>query len=353
MFAKTRAVIDVEFGKPLVIDEVELPDPGPHHVIVKQFATGVCHSQLHRLRRENDERPALMGHESTGVVVARGQGVDYVTEGDHVLLSWVPRNAYPGMPGHYTPMATFRGKDLPIPAGSFSWMETVVCDDRWVVKMDRDLPTDVTAIVGCAVMTGAGAVLNTAHVTPGSSVAVYGIGGLGICTVQACANMSAFPIIAIDVSDEKLEYARQFGATHVINAAQEDPVAKVKEITNGGADYAFDMIGMAQTIAQLMPSVRRGAAGFGDGGTGVLVGVQPANPPIPVRDLIGGSRKLMNTQGGSGHAERDFPLYLKWFRQAKMPLEKIVTRRYHLEQINEACQALEQGQILGRAIVQF
>jgi Zn-dependent alcohol dehydrogenase len=353
MFGKTRAVVDVEYGKPLVVDDVELPDPGPHQVVVKQFATGVCHSQLHRLRRENDKRPALMGHESTGVVVARGQAVDYVAEGDHVLLSWVPRNAYKGMPAHYTPIARFRGEELPIPAGEFSWMDTVVCDDRWVVKMDKDLPTDVTAIVGCAVTTGAGAVLHTAQVTPGSSIAIYGIGGLGVCTVQTCANVSAYPIIAIDVSDKKLDYAREFGATHLINARNEDPVARVRELTNGGADFAFDMIGMAETIAQLMPSVRRGAAGFGDGGTGVLVGMQPANPPIPVRDMISGARKLMNTQGGSGDPERDFPMYLNWFREGKMPLERIVTRRYRLDDINEAVDALQRGLILGRAIIEL
>jgi Zn-dependent alcohol dehydrogenase len=232
MFGKTRAAVDVEHGKPIVVDEIELPDPGPHHVVVKQFATGICHSQLHRLHNAKQARPSLLGHESTGVVVARGSAVAYVTEGDHVLLSLLPRNANRDMPPHDTPILKFRGQDIPAGFSSHTWMETIVSDDRWVVKMDPSIPTDVTAVVGCAVQTGAGVVLNTAGVRAGNSVAVFGVGGLGLCTVQTCANIGAYPIIAVDLADDKLDLARSFGATHTINSWHMDPVKQIREITS-------------------------------------------------------------------------------------------------------------------------
>ena len=146
MFGKTLAAVDVEYGKPLVLDTVELPDPGPHQVIVKQFATGVCHSQLHRLRNPQQKRPEFLGHEATGVVIAKGPDVDYVAEGDHVLVTWLPRNGFRGMPGHRTATIKWRGQDLPAAYSSHTWMETVICDERWVVKMDKSTPTDVTAV---------------------------------------------------------------------------------------------------------------------------------------------------------------------------------------------------------------
>lgn len=350
---KTRAAVQVEYGKPLVVEEVELPDPGPMHVIVKQVASGICHSQLHRLHNPNTRVPGLLGHESTGVVIATGKDVGDFKEGDHVMLSLLPRNARPGMLRHQTPMVKFRGQEIPASFAAHTWMETVISDERWCVKMDDDVPMDVTAVVGCAVQTGAGAVLNTAHVGFGDSVAVYGAGGLGLCTIQTCANIGAYPIIAVDVADEKLEYAKQFGASHVVNATMEDPVARIQEITNGGADFAFDVIGVSKTISQLLPSVRAGVMGYDTGGTAVLVGVPQAPDTIPVRDFFGSAKKIMGCSGGTGHPERDFPLYLRWFKQGKMPLDKLVTRRYRLEEINEACEALAKGQILGRAIIVF
>jgi Zn-dependent alcohol dehydrogenase len=345
--------VDVEYGQPLLLEEVELPDPGPHQVIVKQFATGICHSQLHRLRNSTQKRPEFLGHEATGVVIATGMDVDYVAEGDHVMVTWVPRNGYLGMPRHDTAMLKFRDQLIPAASSSHTWMQTVVCDDRWVVKMGKDVPTDVTAVVGCAVLTGAGAALHTANVGIGNSVAVFGAGGLGLCTIQACANVSAYPIVVVDLVDEKLAFARQFGATHTVNGAREDAVAKIKEITGGGADFAFDMIGVSDTISQLLPSVRPGELGVQDGGTAVLVGFPNQNPGIPAPEVFGGAKKFMATAGGSGHPESDFPLFLSWYQHGKLPLDKLVTRRYRLEEINQACADLQRGQILGRAIVEF
>ncbi|MDE3076008.1 MAG: zinc-binding dehydrogenase, partial [Chloroflexota bacterium] len=350
----TPAVIGLEFGKPLIVEDVIVPDPGPMQIIVKQFASGVCHSQLHRLSNEKQSRPSLLGHESTGVVAAKGKDVSYLKEGDRVMISLFPRDARPGMLPHQTPMVKFRGQDLPATFGGHTWMETVISDERWCVKLDDGVPPDVAAVVGCAVLTGAGAVLNTAKVQVGNSVAVYGVGGLGLCTVQACANVGAYPIIAVDVADDKLEYARHFGASHTVNSAKEDPVAKIKEITAGGADFAFDVIGVPQTMSQIVLSVRAGAMAHSEGGSAVLVGVpHGGTPSIPIGDLSIGAKKFMGCWGGTGNPERDFPMYVRWFKEGKMPLDKLVTRRYRLEDVNEACRALKQGEILGRAILTF
>jgi Zn-dependent alcohol dehydrogenase len=350
---RTAAVLDVEFGQPPVVDDVELPDPGPMHVIVQQFASGICHSQLNRRRNPTVSRPACLGHESTGVVVAKGKDVTYVKEGDHVLIGFLPRNAEPGMLPHQTPRIKFRGHEVAAPFNAYTWMSTVIADERWLVKMSNDIATDVTSVIGCAVQTGVGAVLNTARVGAGDSAAIYGVGGLGSCAVQACANAAANPIIAVDVANDKLQYARTFGATHTINATDEDPIARINEITNGGADFVFDMVGSARTLSQLLPSVRPGVYGYNEGGTGVIIGIPNGETMVPVRDVFDGAKKLVGCLAGTGHPERDYPLYLEWFSEGKLPLDRLVTERYTMETINEACAALEQGRILGRAIVEF
>ncbi|MGH2366320.1 MAG: zinc-binding dehydrogenase [Chloroflexota bacterium] len=353
MPTKTRAALSIEYGQPIVVDEIELPDPGPMQVLVKQFASGICHSQLHQLHMPQLHRPILLGHEATGVVMETGPDVASVKAGDHVLVGLFARNAHPGMPRHQTPMVSYKGQQIAAGFGSHTWSEWVVSDERWLVKIGPDVPTDVTAVVGCAVMTGAGAVINTAKVPAGASVAVYGVGGLGLCTVQAAHNAGADPIIAVDVAQDKLELSKHFGATHTINAAKEDPVAAIKELTHGGADYAFDVIGATKTMEQVIPSVRPGVFGYDEGGTAVLVGQPMTQPVIPVRDLFGGARKFIGCAGGTGHPELDFPMYIRWFQEGKLPLDELVTRRYSLTQVNEACDALEKGEILGRSIIEL
>jgi Zn-dependent alcohol dehydrogenase len=204
-------------------------------------------------------------------------------------------------------------------------------------------------------MTGCGAAMNTARVRPGDRVAIFGAGGVGLCIVQACANLSAEPVIVVDLSDEKLEFARKFGATIGINAAKEDPVARIIEITGGGVDYAFDAIGVRVTSEQILRAVRFGNFPFGsaDGGTAILVGVAQGEATLPMGEFFRGNKIYRGTVGGSSIPERDFPLYLRWFREGRLPLDLLVSRRYTLDQINEACAALEQGQIAGRAIIEF
>jgi Zn-dependent alcohol dehydrogenase len=358
---KSPAAIYIEAGKPMVIDDIDLPDPGPSQVLVRHFATGVCHSQLHELNRPDPGLPLVLGHESTGVVTGVGSQVNHVREGDHVMVTWVPRNATGSTPRPTPANVTYRGQQVtfgaPAWTGTFTWSRETVADQQMVVPLDSDVATDVTSIIGCAVMTGAGAALNAAQVRPGNSVVVIGAGGVGLSVVQACANLSAHPIIVVDLADEKLEFAKQFGATIGINARNEDPVARVRELMGGeptsGVDFAFDAIGVGQTMEQILRMARGRQPGERDGGVAVLVGVPHGQlPTLPMHMLFGG-KVYRGAPGGCSTPDRDFPLLVRWYKEGKLPLDLMVTRRYRLEQINEACDALARGEIAGRAIVEF
>jgi Zn-dependent alcohol dehydrogenase len=190
-------------------------------------------------------------------------------------------------------------------------------------------------------------------VRAGNSVAVFGAGGVGHTIKQAAANVGAYSVIAVDLTEEKLAFAKQFGATHGVNAAEGDPVERIRELTGGGVDFAFDAIGVAKTMEQILLAARPGVIGLRDGGTAVLVGVPHGPPPsIEARMLFGG-KVYRGAPGGSSRPDRDFPMYVRWFKEGKLPLDLLVTRRYPLDQINEACAALERGEIAGRAIVEF
>ncbi len=358
---KTPAAIFVEAGKPLVVDDIDLPDPGPTQVAVRHFATGVCHSQLHELHRPNPNLPSVLGHESTGIVTGVGRDVSHVKQGDHVMVTWVQRNATRATPRPTPANVTYKGQPVhfgaPTFTGTFTWSRDTVADQQMVVPLDKDVATDVTSIIGCAVMTGAGAALNAAQVRPGNSVVIIGAGGVGLSVVQACANLHAYPIIVVDLSDDKLEFARKFGATIGINARTEDPVARVRELMGGeltsGVDVAFDAIGIGQTMEQILHMARGRQPGEREGGVAVLVGVPHGQmPTLPMHMLFGG-KIYRGAPGGCSIPDRDFPLLVRWFKEGKMPLEEMVTRRYSLEQINEACDALARGEIAGRAIVVF
>jgi Zn-dependent alcohol dehydrogenase len=351
---KTRAAVYVEIGKPMVIDEVQLPDPGPTQLLVKVFASGICHTQLHTLHNPAAKVPALLGHEATAVVMAAGPQVRGIREADHVMLSFVPRHL-PGGLRPDLPALRVRGQELRASGASSTWAEHAVVDQAFVVPMDTTAATDVTAVIGCAVTTGCGAVINTARVRPGDSVVVFGAGGVGLCAIQAAANVGAGPIIAVDVTEQKLEFARSFGATHGINGSAGSAVEQIHRLTNGGADFAFDAIGRPETIAQLLPSVRPAIPGWQpEGGTAVQVGIPRQQVNVGVLgDILPGGKIYRGTYGGSPNPERDYPMYVRWFQSGKLPLDRLVSRRFKLEQINEACEALERGEILGRAIVEM
>jgi Zn-dependent alcohol dehydrogenase len=349
---------------PLEVRELRLPDPGPHDVVVKQFASGVCHSQLHQMHSPR-ETPVVLGHESTGVVLARGREVRHVKEGDKVFVTWVPRDKPRG--------ARFAGAAaLPLGDGSialsqnvYTWADHTVADEQYVVRMRDDAAIDVTAIIGCAVMTGAGAVLYTAEVKRGESVAIFGAGGVGLSAVAAAREVGADPLIVVDLDDRKLDFARAFGASVVINAARADAVAEIHGLTThagettifgtpvSGVDHAFDCIGLPKTMQQIVAACRTGSFGWKKGGNAVLVGVPTQDLTFPPIEIMLHEKRFIGSCGGSCQPDRDFPIFLDWHRDKKLDLAALVTARYRLEQINEATHALETGKIFGRAILEF
>jgi Zn-dependent alcohol dehydrogenase len=360
---KAKAALFIAPKQPLIIAEIEFPDPGPDQVLVKLFASGVCHSQLHTIQRParpGHRLPELLGHESTGVVVAKGREVRHVKEGDRVITTWVDRdNATTNQPlvmhalndrTQYT--ADWRGKEVMHSAAT--WAECALAQERVVLPLSAGIATDVTSIIGCAVMTGAGAVINTLQVRSGQSMVVVGAGGIGLCAISAAAVVDAHPIIAIDVSDQKLEFARRFGATDVINSKKIDPIERIKDLTDGGADFAIDAVGLPETQEQILRAVRPGFSGRSRGGTALLIGITPPNAKaILDTNLFAGSRSFMRTSGGDCKPERDFPIFIRWYRTGKLKLDELVTSRYKLEQINQAVDDLEHGRILGRGILMF
>jgi Zn-dependent alcohol dehydrogenase len=347
---RTRAAILAEHNKPLVVDEVELADPSPDQVLVKLYASGICHSQLHQTHSAQQALPGLLGHEATGTVTAAGRNVTHVREGDKVFVTWVPRTPRDARPGAAT--GVWKGKTA-VSQNVWTWAEDVLCDEAYVVKMPDGTAMDVTAPIGCAVITGCGAVTTTANVQPGETVAVFGCGGVGLCAIQAAANVGAGMVIAVDLDQKKLDFARQFGATHVVNGAETNAVEAVRALTNGGADYAFDAIGVAQTMAQIVEAARGNRWGVTTGGTAVLVGVPTTPATIDAMQLLLGEKIFRGSLGGSGTPERDFLQYVSWFKEGRLPLEKLVTQRYTLDQVNEGVQALERGEIFGRSIMVY
>jgi Zn-dependent alcohol dehydrogenase len=363
MGVKGKAAIFVEPKKPLVVDEVVFPDPGADQVLVKLFSSGVCHSQLHTMQRParpGHRLPELLGHEATGVVAAAGRDVKHVKEGDHVITTWVDRdNATTNQPlvmhalndrAQY--LADWKGREVMHSAAT--WAEYALAQERVVLPMPKDAATDVTSIIGCAVMTGAGAIINTLQVRAGQSVVVFGAGGIGLCAISAAAIVDAYPVIAVDIIPGKLEFARRFGATHTINSKDGDAIQEIKELTSGGADFAIDAIGLPQTQEQILRAVRPGYSGMNKGGTALLVGITPPDAKaILDTSLFAGNRSFTRTSGGDCKPNRDFPIFLRWFREGKLKLDELVTNRYRLEQINTAVDDLEHGRILGRGILTF
>ncbi|MGI8549544.1 MAG: zinc-binding dehydrogenase [Dehalococcoidia bacterium] len=347
-----RVVVLPQEPGPLRLEELQLPDPGPHQVLVKQFAGGVCHSQLHQMHRQRTN-PVVLGHESTGVVLKAGSEVTNVREGDHVLVTWVPRDRE----------HTTRRPDqavLPLANGSlarsqnvFTWADHTIADEQYVVGMPLGTPTDVTAIIGCAVMTGAGAVYYTAGVKQGQSVAVFGVGGVGLSAIAAAKVVGADPIIAVDLNEEKLAFAKRFGATHGVNGSRGDAVEQVRTLSDGGVDFAFDAIGVKQTMEQIMSAAKPGLIGGPSGGTAVLVGVPTTTAELNMGDMLINEKTYKGSIGGSCKPQRDFAMFLQWFQEGKLDLNALVTRRYKLDQINEATDALQSGQIAGRAILEL
>lgn len=348
---KTKAAVQTASEAPLEVVDLEVPDPRADQVSVKLISSGICHSQLHQMENPGLPRPLVLGHEGTGVVTQVGRGVTHVKEGDHAIVTWVPRTPVRGRTAPELSGVTYR--EQPVHGNVYTWGEDVLVSGEYVVPISHDDPTDVSCLVGCAVLTGAGAVLNTAKARPGDSVAVFGVGGVGLSAVGMASILEAYPIIAVDLKDDKLEFAKEFGATHVVNASQTDPVQAIQEITNGGVDFAIDAIGLKVTNEQILPSTRGGGPGADNhGGMAILIGLPGWDITVDSRLFVTHQRQYRGSLGAT-YPDKDFPMFLRWHREGKFPLDKLVTRRYRLDDINEACGALKAGDILGRAIIEY
>ena len=347
---KSRVAIQTAHGEPLIIDELEFPDPEPDQVVVKMLSSGICHSQLHQIHNKESVHPLVLGHEGTGIVAHKGSRVTDLEEGDHAIVTWVSRTPITGPTFHHLSGVTYH-EELVSP-GVFTWAEDVLAHRDNVVPISKEEPTDLSCIVGCAVLTGAGAVMHTARVRPGDSVAIFGVGGVGLSAIRMAAILEADPIIAVDLRDDKLAFAREFGATLTVNASEVDPVEAIVDLTDGGADFVFDAIGVRKTTEQILAATREGGAGADNhGGMAVLIGIPTQEMTIDPMLFI--RQRRYRGSVGATYPDKDFPLYLRWHREGKFPLDKLITRRYKLEQINQACDDLEAGEILGRAIIEY
>jgi S-(hydroxymethyl)glutathione dehydrogenase / alcohol dehydrogenase len=348
-----RVAVLYERRTPLVIQDVELVPPSPTEVEIKIMASGVCHSDLHHVQRDTTSKlPLVLGHEGAGVVTAVGANVTRVVPGDHVIIAFGPKcgecyYCLRGQPYICTPAAPSRphlfrnGEPLNqfIEVGSFA--ERVVISERNVVKIRQDAPLAQCSLVACGVTTGIGAVVNTAKVEPGSNVLVIGTGGVGLNVIQGARLAGAARIIAVDVVDKKLEFAREMGATHLINAKTVDPVEAARSLTVGfGVDYAFEVIGNPKTIAQAYESVHKG-------GTAVVVGVADENAELTIKPvwMMRQAKTLIGCNYGSTRPQVDFPKIVDLYMEGRIKLDELITRRYGLDDVNEAFRAMEAGEV--------
>ncbi|MCW2540594.1 MAG: alcohol dehydrogenase [Frankiales bacterium] len=357
MTTSSRVAVVIPGTNKLEVMDVTLPDPGPYQVVVEQQASGVCHSQLHQIHSPR-KHPVILGHEATGVVLAIGSEVKHVAVGDDVLVTWVPRSPQP----EYRPAAAVT---LDLPDGTratsqnvFTWATTTIADEQYIVKAPPGTPKDLGSIIGCAVMTGAGAVLNSAQVKPGESVAVWGVGGVGLSAIAAARQSGANPIIAVDLDDAKLEFAKRFGATLTVNASKGDAVEGVRALTPGerstdvgGVDHSFDCIGKSITIKQTIGGARSGWWAERRGGSAYLVGVPTEEVTLDVMPLLIGEKRFIGSLGGSSIPEEDFPKFIEWYQKGEFDLDALITERVKLDDINEIVHELEAGKVAGRAIL--
>ena len=366
---KAKAAILFEVGQKLELRDVEVQPPQAGEVLVRMAAGGVCHSDLHVMTGHLvASLPAILGHEGSGIVADVGPGVTSVKPGDHVIPLWrlscgtceycsdgrpalCPEGTQIRMTGRLldgSTRFTLDGQEIKHFAGVSSFAESSVIPARAVLKIPEDFPLDRAALLGCAVITGVGAVFNCARVRPGSSVAVFGAGGIGLNVIQGAAIAGAEKIIAVDILPNKLEFARQFGATHTINGSTANAVEQIRALTDGkGVEYAFEAIGLPATMRQAYDSLRKR-------GMAVVVGVTPmtAEVSVPVMSLVYEERILTGSVYGSSRPSIDIPKLIALYRTGKLKLDELLTRRYPFAQINEAYDALERGEV-ARSVVTF
>jgi S-(hydroxymethyl)glutathione dehydrogenase / alcohol dehydrogenase len=362
-----RASVLFEQGKPLVVADLELEPPREGEVLVRMTASGVCHSCLHAADGswKGVPVPIVLGDEGAGVVDAVGPGVRDLEVGDHVVLSWAPtcgRCHYcvigrPNlcerrMPGRGvlldgTTRMSLRGRPVHHYGHVATYASSTVVPESSAIRIDRQIPLDRAALIGCSVMTGVGAVINTAAVPAGASMAVFGAGGVGLNVVQGGAMVAAHPIIAVDVKAARLGDATALGATHAVDGSREDPVAAIRSITRRGADYTFVAVGNARAMSQAIDALA-------PGGTCVLIGVGATGETVPLdpRLIVTGERVVRGSSYGSARTREDLPRLVELYRAGRLKIDELITRRYSLDEANEAFRALAAGE-LARGLIVF
>jgi S-(hydroxymethyl)glutathione dehydrogenase/alcohol dehydrogenase len=355
---KTKAAVLYEAGQPAVIEEITLDPPQQGEILVRMEAAGVCHSDMHvRDGLLPEPLPIVLGHEGTGVVVEVGTGVSGLRPGDRVVLTLVPacgtcyfcRKGEPHMcstSGEMASQGVLRDGTSRMHIGSrpLHYFNSVSCFSEYTVvpqegavKIAADVPLEIAALLGCAVVTGVGAVERTAQVRPGDSVAVIGCGGVGLNVIQAASLSGAYPVIAIDIRQEKIELAKNFGASHGVNSREQDAAAVIQEITQYGVDWAFEVLGNPRTIEQAWGLIR-------PGGTVVVVGLSPkgSRVSLPAFDFIS-EKNIRGCFYGSTHFHADVPAILKRIQAGRMRTEGMVSHSVPLEELETAFDRLRNG----------
>jgi S-(hydroxymethyl)mycothiol dehydrogenase len=361
MPTEVRAVVALAKGEPVQVQTVRVPDPGPGEALVAVQACGVCHTDLHYAEGGiNDDFPFLLGHEAAGVVEAVGEGVTEVQPGDFVILNWRAvcgqcRACRRGRPWYCfkthnatQKMTLLDGTPLSPALGIGAFAEKTLVAAGQCTIVDSSVPATVAGLLGCGVMAGLGAALNTGNVGRGDSVAVFGCGGVGDAAIAGAALAGATTIIAVDIDDRKLEWARGFGATHAVNSRNTDAVEAIRELTGGnGADVTIDAVGL--------PEVFRSAFYARDlAGTVVLVGVPRPDMmlELPLLDVFGRGGAIKSSWYGDCLPTRDFPTLVALFQQGRLPLDKFVSETISLDDIPAAFTRMEKGEVL-RSVVTF
>jgi S-(hydroxymethyl)glutathione dehydrogenase/alcohol dehydrogenase len=358
-----KAAVLREINKPLEIEDIQHADPAPREVLIRTVAAGVCHSDLHFQNGSYPyPLPSVLGHESAGVVEAVGSDVTYVKPGDHVItcLSAFCGHCECCLTGHMSlcqepelqrgpnlpPRLSVGGEGIAQFLNLSSFAEYMLVHEHTIVKIRDDMPLDRAALIGCAVTTGVGAVIHTAAVEPGSTVAVIGCGGVGLSAINGAALAGAARIIAVDMVDSKLDLARKFGATDVINAGKVDAIGEIREMTGGGVHYSFEAIGLKQTAEQAFKIL-------GFGGTATIIGMIPVGVNVELHGpefLM--ERKMQGSNMGSNRFRVDMPRFVDFYLQGRLHLDDLISRRIKLEDVNEGLAALETGEV-ARSVIMF
>ncbi|MCB0994994.1 MAG: Zn-dependent alcohol dehydrogenase [Acidimicrobiales bacterium] len=354
-----RNVGDLELD---VVDDLELIDPEADDVVVKITHSGICHSDVSAMNGTIPQAPpAVLGHEGAGVVEAVGANVTNVAPGDHVIVVWSPPcgecafctgRKQPNLCSNiqFGPMSrphfVEKGQPIGAMAGTGTFAEKTLVPKQGVVKIDPDIPLDVASLIGCGVMTGAGAAINTAKVTPGSSVVVFGCGGVGIAAIQGARICGAAEIVAVDLNADKLDQARAFGATHAVTPDELDSV-KTQLTGMDGFDFALECIGNPATMRAAYDATRRG-------GTTCIVGVGRMEEMVSFSafELFFAEKTLIGSYYGGTDVRSDFHTLLRLYKSGKLDLEQMITRRIRIDDINPALEALRKGEVI-RQVIEF